>query len=280
LARKNHPAIIAGAVADAFDPYQKEQAIFGVLDSGVDTLILASAQPIYSDFEELDGSFVSVHKSVEKWRKAHGGKPVKIVIAPYLASQSGFDALMIDHLAATTPAAKAPGEKAMAIMSLHGLPPSLIKSDSWATRVARVEKRLKPQMLAVLRAKGYTRVEAHFASEGFGDTMEDPDNIIVSVRELWNRAAKEGFAVANAVPAEFLSENTDNLFAHSAIMFDNLPGYRTYQGPPANTDWSKPFVRRFQLGATQAIYAGSPGGATVPQQSAILANAIGELFGT
>ena len=277
LAKERYP-LVAGEVADAFDPYQKEQAVFRVLDAGVDTLILASAQPIYSDFEELEGSFRSVYKSVEKWRKRNGDKAIKIVIPPHLASRESFDQLMLDHLAATTPAATAPGQAAMAIVSLHGLPPSLAFSDSWAKRVAMIEKRMKPKMAAVLKAKGYTKIETHFASEGFGDTMEDPDNVIVSVRELWDRARKEGFTVANAVPMEFLSENTDNLFAHSAIMFDGFPGYKTYQGPPANVDWSKPYVRQYQFGKTNVIYAGSPGGATLPRQSSILAEAIGTLF--
>jgi hypothetical protein len=270
--------LVAAEVADAFDPYAKEQAVFKVLDAGADTLVLASAQPIYSDFEELEGSFRSVYKSVEKWRKRNGDKPIKIVIPPHLASRESFDQMMLDHLSATTPAATAPGQSAMAIVSLHGLPPSLAFTDSWAKRVAVIEKRMKPKMEAVLKAKGYAKIETHFASEGFADTMEDPDNKIVSVRELWDRARREGFVVANAVPMEFLSENTDNLFAHSAIMFDGFPGYRTYQGPPANVDWSKPYVRTFQFGKTKIIYAGSPGGDTLPRQSAILAEAIGAVF--
>jgi hypothetical protein len=270
--------IVSGAVADAFDPHAKEQAIFQVLDAGADTLVLASAQPIYSRFEELEGSFRSVYKSVEKWRAKNGNKPIKIVIPPYLASQKAFDDLMIEHLAASTPKASAPGQKGMAIMSLHGLPPSLVKTDSWSQRVAQIQKRLAPRMIEVLKAKGYAKVEAHFASEGFADTMEDPENVILSVRELWNRARKEGFAVASTVPLEFLAENTDNLFAHSAIMFDGLSGYRTYQGPPADVDWNKPYVRRFQLGTTLAIYAGSPGGATIPRQSTALADAISQVL--
>ena len=55
--KARHP-IVAGEVADAFDPQPRKQAIERVLDAGADTLILASAQPIYSDFEELSGSFV------------------------------------------------------------------------------------------------------------------------------------------------------------------------------------------------------------------------------
>jgi protoheme ferro-lyase len=273
LVKARYP-IVAGEVADAFDPYAKEQAIFRVLDAGADTIVLASAQPVYSKFEELEGSFVGVYKSIEKWRTKHGNKPIKIVIPPYMASQKAYDDLMMDHLDATTPKATAPGQKAMAIVSLHGLPPSLAKTDSWTARTKEVEKRLAPRMIAVMKAKGYATVEAHFASEGFADTLEDPDNEIVSVRELWDRARNEGFAVANAVPIEFLAENTDTLFAHAAIMFDGLPGYRTYQGPPADVDWSKPYVRRFQLGNMLAVYAGAPGSATIPRQSTALADAI------
>jgi protoheme ferro-lyase len=277
-ARRRHPQIVGGAVADAFDPHAKEQAIFRVLDAGADTLILASAQPIYSKFEELEGSFVSVRKSVDSWRKRNGMKPVKIVIPPYMASQPGFDALIVDHLLATTPAASAPGQKAMAIASLHGLPPSLVDSDSWTGRVADIERRLAPKMAAALRTKGYADVRVSFASEGFADPLEDPDNRITSVRETWAKARREGYAVANAVPIEFMAENTDNLFAHSAIMFEGFPGYRTYQGPPANVDWSKPFVRRYRFGKTEIIYGGSPGSATIPRQSAALADAVSTLF--
>lgn len=277
-ARVRHPQIVAGAVADAFDPYAKEQAIFRVLDAGVDTLILASAQPIYSKFEELEGSFVGVRKSVELWRKRNGMKPIKLVISPYMASQPAFDALIVDHLIATTPAATAPGQKAMAIASLHGLPPSLVKTDSWTQRVAAVERRLAPKMAAALAAKGYTATRVEFASEGFADALEDPDNQIRSVREVWAEARRDGYAVANAVPLEFLAENTDNLFAHSAIMFEGFAGYRTYQGPPADVDWSKPFVRSYRQGKTEVIYSGSPGGATIGRQSSALADAISAVF--
>ncbi len=276
--RARHP-VIAGETIDAFDPAQKEAAVRRVLDAGADTLILASAQPIYSDFEELAGSFVGVHKVVEAWRAQNGGKPVKIVIPPYLASRPGFDRLVLDTFANGVPPATAPGQAAMGILTLHGLPVSLQGSDGWTQRVAEIEARLKPQVAAILKAKGYAKVEAHVAPEGFADSLEDPDDQLTSVNELYRRAAREGYAVAVASPLEFLAENTDSLFAHSALMFDGLPGYRSYMGPPAGTDWSKPYVRRFRMGATTLIYAGAPGAATVPRQSEVLADAIGAVFG-
>ena len=276
-AKRRYP-LVAGEVADAFDPFAKEQAVERVLNAGADTLILASAQPVYSSFEELNGSFVGVHKIVERWRKAHNGKPIKIIIPPYLATQPAYEQLMIAHFAETVPQASGPGQSAMGILSLHGLPLSLIGSDSWSGRVAELGKRLIPQAEAVLRAKGYARVEVALGSEAFADALEDPDNKIVSVNELFKRAIMQGKAVAVAIPLEFLAENTDSLFGHEAFFMDGIPGHADYQAPPANVDWSKPYVRLYQAGKTTIIYGGAPGGDTVPRQSAALADAIGALF--
>ncbi len=270
--------VVATALADAFDPHQKEAAVRRVLDAGADTIVLASAQPIYSDFEELKGSFSSVRKTVEAWRKENGNKPVRIVVAPYLASRPGYDALIVARFAASVPQATAPGQSARAILTLHGLPVSLMGSDSWTKRTAEVNARLRPKVEAVVRAKGYARAIVDLASEGFADKLEDPEDKILSVNEAYRRAAQAGDAVAVAVPLEFMAENTDTLFAHSALMFDGLQGYADYAGPPPGTDWNQPFVRRFVAGKTVMIYAGAPGGSTLQMQSAALADAIGSVF--
>ncbi len=275
---KSRTPIIAGAVADAFDPYAKEQAILRVLDSGIDTLILASVQPIYSQFEELGGSFVAVHKIVNQWEKAHAGKKIKIVIPPYLASQASYDALILERLTAVIPPAGAPGQSAMGIMTLHGLPGSLVGKDSWSARVADVTARLTPKFEAAIKAKGYARVEVTHGSEAFADAVEDKDNQIVSVNELFVKSRKQGDTVAIAVPLEFLAENTDSLFGHAAFMFDGLPGYRVYQAPPANTSWKTPYVREFTDGKTRIIYAGAPGLSGGAKASEAIASAVSGLF--
>ena len=277
IAQQQNP-FVAAAFADAFDPGQKEEAIHKVLDSGIDTLVLASVQPIHSDFEELKGSFAAVHKTVEQWRKANGGKPVRIVVAPYLASQPGFDRLWLEHFERSVPPATGPGQSATGIMSLHGLPVSLMSSDSWVGRVTEVTERLKPRLAEILRRKGYATYDVVAAPEGFADDLEDPDNKLTSVSEAFATASKNGRTVAVALPIEFLAENTDTLFAHSALMFDGLGGYKTYQGPPVGTDWSKPYQRRFKRGSTLLIYAGSPGGAQQGLASEALASGIAQVF--
>jgi hypothetical protein len=268
-----------GAVVDAFDPWQMEQSVRGVLDSGVDTLVLASVQPIYSDFEELRGSYSKVYKVVDAWRKDNPNKPIKVVIAPYMASSSAYDDLWVDHLTNSAPAASKPGvSSARVILSLHGLPSSLIKTDSWASFAPEVVARISPKLEAVMKAKGYGKVTVVRASEGFADPPEDNDNLLVSVGEQFHASEAAGEELAIALPLEFMAENTDMLFTHAAIMFEDLPGYQLYQGPPVGTDWSKPYARRFQKGPTTIIYTGAPGGAAAPRAGVALADAVSTLW--
>jgi hypothetical protein len=275
--RQEHD-LVAAELADAFDPYQKEQAVRRVLDAGADTLVLASAQPIYSSFEELEGSFRSIYKIVESWRAENGMKPIKLVIPPYMASLDSFDDLMLEHIAAQVPDAAKSNASVMGILSLHGLPVLQARRDSWTQRSKDVAARLLPKLERLLKDKGYTKVEVHLASEAFADDLEDPSDEILSVQELYRKAVGQGTSLAFAVPLDFLAENTDNLYAHSTVMFEGLPGYVPYQGPPADVDWDKPFVRKFRKQQTDIWYLGTPGGSTVPAQSAVLAQAIGAVL--
>jgi protoheme ferro-lyase len=272
-------AITSGAVVEAFNPHQMEQSVRAILDAGIDTLVIASVQPIYSDFEELRGSYSHVHHVVEAWQKENPTKPVKIVIAPYMATAPSFDVLWAKILADVAPFAAKPGQSsARIILSLHGLPVSQVNSDSWTPRAKAASDRLRPALEAVMRAKGYGKVDVIQAAESFADTIEDPKNQIVSVSEMYKSAIADKADLAIALPIEFMAENTDTLFTHAALMFEDQPGYSLYMAPPVGIDWSKPYVRRFQNGPTTIMYAGAPGGDAAPQAGAVLADAIGTLW--
>jgi hypothetical protein len=164
------------------------------------------------------------------------------------------------------------------IISLHGLPLALGKSDSWSTRWPAVTRRMKPKMEAILRAKGYARVQVEVGAEVFADPLSDPDGKAVSVNELFAKARRDRATVAVALPIEFLAESTDTLFAHAAVIWDDVPGVTPYAPPPRDQDWSKPYVRRAQAGGTLLIYAGAPGGAALPRVSDALASAVGRVL--
>ncbi len=278
LLQARYPQIVATGFSSVFDPAEKQAAVRRVLDAGADVIVLGSGQPIYSDFEELRGSYSEIYKIVDAWRREHGNKPIRIAVAPWMGTETGFDALWLDHFAATVPPATAPGQTGLGIISLHGLPVSLANKDSWSKRWPVIADRLKPRMAAILKAKGYATTHVEVGSEAFADNVEDTRNQLVSVNELYREARTKKFALAIALPIEFLAENTDTLFAHQALFFNGLAGYRTYAPPPRDTDWMKPYVRTLRDGTTTMIYAGAVGGAAQPRASIVLADAIGRVF--
>ena len=278
LLRQRHPQIVAAEFVETFDAAGKRAAVRRILDTGVDVLVLGSGQAVHSDFEELRSGFSAIHAIVQEWRREHENRPVRIAVAPWMATEPGFDALWLDHFAASIPSATAPRQAAIGIVALHGLPPSMVGTDSWSQRWPATAARLKPRMAAILRSKGYSTVRVEAASEAFADAVEDPENKIISVNELYRAASARGDALAVALPIEFLAENTDTLFAHQAAFFAGIGGHRPYTPPPADIDWRKAYVRTLKDGNTTMIYAGAPGGAVQPRASIVLADAIGRVF--
>ena len=159
-----------------------------------------------------------------------------------------------------------------------GLPITQLKSDTWTPFATSTSERIRPALEAVMRNKGYGQVDIIQAAESFADQVEDPKNLIVSVSEEFQRAKADHIDLAIALPIEFMSENTDTLFTHAAMMFDGQPGFTPYMAPPANVDWRRPYVRRFQNGATTIMYTGAPGGDAAPQAGVVLADAISTLW--
>lgn len=245
------------AAVDAFDPAQMRAAVRQVLDAGVDTIVLASAIPILSDFEELRGSYPKVKKEIDLWRGENGGKPIKIVIADGLSTSAAYYegwAATLDRVLAPAPRPSAP---ATIVITYHGLPATMMKTDYWSTLRAPVDARMREALAPIAQAKGYAPTFVT-AFEGFAEGVEDPDDKILGVGETLRAAQAKGDGLTVALPIEFLAENTDTLYAHAVSMFDGLPGYALYEGPPPNVDWSAGHVRRFQAGGATAIYAGAP----------------------
>jgi hypothetical protein len=271
---REHPSVAATAVFDAFNPHHGREAIWPMLDAGIDTLVVASTLPIHSSFEEYHGTYPKLYAMVKEWAERRGKPMPKLLFAPQLADTPGYPGFWAAHLARVAPPPPAPDASATLVVSLHGLPIRQIDRDRWRINSARATRRLVPALEAALRSKGWQKIRVEVAQEAFGDDVEDPGNKLVSVNEVFQQARARKDALAIAVPVEFLSENTDTLFLHAYLMFDGLPGYRRFAGPPADTDWQQPLVRRFVMGGTTHIYTGSPGGDAQAQAGALFADSV------
>lgn len=265
---------VPSAVVDGFNPHAMRLAVRSVLDAGADTVVLSSILPIHSDFEELRGSFSKVYKHIEDWRKDNGGKPVKIVIADAMSADDAFYDSWAAVLDRNLPPAASPDSPLTLIVTYHGLPLSLIDKDIWSKLRLDVDKRMHARFSAVAAAKGYRKVAFVDAMEGFSEGPEDPENKLLGVGEAFRAEIEKKTPLAIAVPIEFLSENTDTLFAHAVTMFEGLPGYAPYKGPPADVNWLEGYPRSFQVGGTTLIYTGSGS----PADQAVAARALANVL--
>ncbi|MCS6987545.1 MAG: ferrochelatase [Sphingomonadaceae bacterium] len=273
-----HPQVVDVAVFDAFAPLQAERALVALLDQRLDTLVLASALPIHSAFEEYRAAYPRVKAIVDAWARRTGRPAPRLVFAPQMADLEAYAAFWARHLAAVAPPPPSPGAGATLVVTLHGLPVAQRRRDPWVENSGRAATLLAPALADVLRARAWARLTVVTAQEAFADRAEDPANQLRSVREAFEEAARRGDALAIAVPVEFLAENTDTIFLHSLLMFEGLEGYRRFMGPLADVDWRRPWVRRFRLGPTQVVFAGTPGGDRQAEAGAVLAEAIGRVL--
>ncbi len=271
---RTNPAVGGTVLYDIFNPHDSRAAIIRLLDSGVETIVIGSALPINSAFEEYRGAYPKLNALITDWAERRGKPAPRLLFAPQLADMPAYAPLWARHLAATAPAPPTPDAAATLVVSLHGLPITQQQRDSWVDNARRATSLLAPQLTAALKSRGWRRIRTIVAQEAFGDDVEDPANKLVSVAEVFAGARQRGDALAIAVPVEFLAENTDTLFLHSYLMFNGLPGYQRYAGPPADTDWQKPYIRRFTSGATTMMYIGTPGGAAQAEAGAVLAAAL------
>ncbi len=269
-----HPSVVATAIYDIFAPLEAERALERLLETGIDTLVIGSALPIHSAFEEYRGAYPRVKRKVEAWAKRTGRPAPRLLFAPQMADMPGYAELWAQHLARTAPPPPSPEAAATLIVTLHGLPIAQRRRDPWVVNSARAVGLLKPPLVAALQRKGWRTIHVVAAQEAFADGADDPADRLLSVREVFERAAARGDAAAIAVPVEFLAENTDTIFLHSLLMFEGLPGYDRFEGPPADIDWDEPWVRRFRLRNTEVIFAGTPGGRMQAEAGAVLAEAL------
>ncbi len=275
---RRHPSVVSTGVYDAFAPLVAERALEALLNEGLDTLVIASALPIHSAFEEYRSAWPQVKRQVDRWAARTGRPAPRLLFAPQMADLPAYADFWAAHLARVAPAPSSPDAAATLIITLHGLPVVQRRRDPWVANSDRAVDVLRRPLEAAMRAKGWRNLRTVVAQEAFADAAEDPRDRLVSVRETFAAAARHGDALALAVPVEFLAENTDTLFLHSLLMFEGLEGYRRFEGPPADIDWNLPFVRRFRLAGTEVMFTGTPGGDRQAAAGAVLAEAVSRVL--
>jgi len=114
--------------ADNFGLARK--AMHELLDTGVDTVLLAAPAPIYSHHEEFNGSIRHAMHYIHEWQEEHGHKPIKVIIQPQLGDftvlrQTWLNMLhdRLDQLPK--------GVAVKVVMSIHGMAWDRVPNEAW-----------------------------------------------------------------------------------------------------------------------------------------------------
>jgi len=236
------------------------RGVFELLDSGVETLILASTQTSHSTFKVLGegASYYEAWRFAEEWRSRNGNPPLRIIMAdPMGHFQPMLDAfvLMLRDRLDTLP----PGTDVDVLISSHGMPWDRFPDETYPHFAAPYYAGLRSDIEALLATYEFGRTRISQGQDLFADEQYDPEDRYVSTNEAYRAAVADGYDIIITLPSTFYAESTDTLFAHALYAFEGVPGYDPF-ATIENTDWTVPFVREFTMGDTLIVYNGLPVG--------------------
>ncbi len=236
-----------------------EDAITELLDSGIDTLVIAPSVPIYSHHEEFNGSFRHAFADIARWEQAKG-KKIKVIIAPQLGD---FPVLRLAYLNMlkdrldSLPKGKDIDVKVA--LSVHGMPWDFVPDEAWLQLAPAYRDALLKEAEVMLAGYDFGRREVVVAQDHFADPVNNPKGRYLSTNKAFKDGIAAGFDYVINLPIEFFVENTDTMFSHAMFNFEGFKGFDRY-AQVDYSDWSVPYTREFVEGGTRIIYNGLPVG--------------------
>ncbi|MSO98702.1 MAG: hypothetical protein EXR11_10870 [Rhodospirillaceae bacterium] len=238
-------------------PGMARQYMRELLDSGVETVVMAAPRPIYSHHEEFNGSIKHTMHYIEEWEHEHG-KKIKMIITPQLGEfpvmKEAFLNMLCDRLATFPKDAKV-----KVVVSVHGMAWDNVPHEAWIALAPPYRDGMVQAVKDELAKWPFTKTETVQAQDHFADPHSDPKGKYLSTNRAFWEGVKAGYDYVVNLPIEFFAENTDTMFSHAMFNFEGFPGYTIYD-PVDYPDWSVPYTRTFKIENTEVIYNGLPVG--------------------
>lgn len=258
--------------ADTMDPYLWRKKLHGLLDDGAETIVLMSPMVIYSDYEDFDNGFLHSVELIHEW-EAQNGREIKIIIAPpmghFKPMRDGYLLMLKDKLD-TLP----PGSSVKMVWSMHGMPWRAFPNESWLKVIPAYREPLLAETEELLATYDFSRTEIVVSQDHFADHYWDPDEESLATNRAFVEGVEAGYDYVLNLPVEFYSENTDTLFYHAIVNYEDFPGYDIYDVIDyPKSDWDEPYTKHFRIEDTDIHYLGVPAG---PRYRPYVANAMYE----
>ena len=233
------------------------KAMYDLLDTGVDTVLLAVPRPIYSHHEEFNSSIKHAMHYIHEWEEANG-RHIKAIITPQLGdipvTRRAYHRMLADRLDTF-----AAGDSVKVVVSTHGMPWDQVPHEAWLELGPPYLEVVENELRELLESYGFARHELVMSQENFADPINDPDNNYLSTNEAYWDGIRDGFDYVVNVPLSFFAENTDTAFGHAMVNFHGFDEYSRYD-PIDYPDWNQPLVREYVQDGTRVIYNGTPVG--------------------
>ncbi len=248
---------VAFRFVSAERPAIARQYVRDMLDSGVETIVMAAPRPIYSHHEEFNGSIKHTMHYIEEWEHEHS-KKVKLIVTPQLGDfpvmKEAYLNMLRDRLA-TFPK----NATVKVVVSVHGMAWDNVPNEAWIALAPPYRDGMVQGVKDELVKWSFTKVEVVQAQDHFADPHSDPKGKYLSTNRAFTEGVKAGYDYVVNLPIEFFAENTDTMFSHAMFNFEGFPGYDIYE-PVNYPDWSVPYTRTFKIENTTIIYNGLPVG--------------------
>ena len=165
--------------------------------------------------------------------------------------------LMLKDKLDTLPA----GASVKLVWSVHGMPWRAFPNEPWLDLAPAYRDVLVDESKDVLARYDFSRTEVVVSQDHFADHYWDPDEKSLATNRAYLEGVRDGFDYVLNLPIEFYNENTDTLFYHAMVNYEDFPGYSVYNVIDyPKSEWETPYTKHFEIDGTQIEYLGVPTG--------------------
>jgi len=227
-------------IALSMYPETIEEAVDELIHDGVETVVAIDLFHVYSSLEEFNTLFKEITDAV--------AERAKIIFAPFPGAYASYRKAYV-KMAEDEVLGLPKEDKKLIILTRHGFPD--IPGDPYPELAVVYYHNLQEEIKAAVAG---TNTHVIMADTDFaGDDMDAAEERLATFEAL-EMALEDEYDHVFFILIDFLSENTDTIFAHP---FESLePLHFEYEGQVPYPDFDKPFRLELTSGKTRIISAG------------------------
>jgi hypothetical protein len=228
----------------AMYPETIEKAVDELIHEKVETIVVCDFFHVYSSLEEFNSLFEEIKDAI--------AERAKVVFTPFIGAYPSYRQAFV-RMAEDEILHLPKKEKKLLVLTRHGFPdipgepfPELGRVFYW---------NLKDE---IEKALANTNTLVVFADTDFAGDDSDPKKEKLASFEALEMGLEEQYDHIIFILVDFLSENTDTLFAHPSETFEHF--HFKYESQVPYHDFTKPYRFEMREGKSRVVSAGTPVG--------------------